>query len=370
MGRAAEGAAPPVAVHLERIAAGLDRPLFVTTAGDGSGRIFIVEQGGKILIHRDGRVLGRPFIDLGGELDTSRGERGLLGLAFADDYEQSGLLFVAYTAERQVRVGRMRRSLADPEVADPDSLEVVLAMADPAGNHNGGMLAIGPDGHLWIGTGDGGSAGDPWNNAQSLDSLLGKILRIDVREDPYRIPPDNPFAGRSGARPEIWAYGLRNPWRFSVDRATGDLWIGDVGQNAWEEIDFEPRVAGGGRNYGWRRLEGSRCYRPRSGCSAEDTVLPVYEYGHGKGCSVTGGYVYRGRALTGLVGWYLFGDYCRGTIWALRQVAAGGVEVAVLAESGLAISSFGELAGGELAVCDHRGGAVWRIAPQPEGGGP
>jgi len=351
---------PPLAVSWEEVVSGLERPLFVTHAGDGGGRLFVVEQPGRVRVVRDGKLLARPFLDVSARLDTNRGERGLLGLAFAPDYRRSGVFYIAHTAADEVRVSRLRVS-RDPDVADAGAVETVLAMPDPAGNHNGGMLAFGPDGYLWVGTGDGGAAGDPWNNAQDLGSLLGKILRLDVAVSPYAIPPGNPFAGRLLARPEIWAYGLRNPWRFSFDRATGELWIGDVGQNAWEEIDAEDPRRGGGVNYGWRVMEGHNCFRPRQGCDAEGLAPPVLEYGHGEGCSVTGGYVYRGRALSGLTGWYLFADYCRGTVWALAR-RTGAAEVAVLAQSGARVSSFGEDEAGELYLCDHERGRILRLS--------
>jgi glucose/arabinose dehydrogenase len=357
---AARGATPPtpegpapVAVRLGEIVSGLARPLFVTEPPGGGG-LFVVEQGGTIRIVRDGRLLDRPFLDLTAELDSSVGERGLLGLAFAPDYPSSGAFFVAHTAPGPaVEVRRFRRS-ADPLRADPASAERVLAMDDPASNHNGGMIAFGRDGYLYVGTGDGGKGGDPWNNAQDLDSLLGKVLRLDVSRAPYGIPPDNPFTDGRRGRSEIWAYGLRNPWRFSFDRETGELWIADVGQSSWEEVNVEDPRRGGGLNYGWKRMEGRHCYSPRKGCDAAGLHLPIHEYGHDRGCSVTGGYVYRGQAIPELVGLYLFADYCNGRIWALRR-DGDAAEVAVLLESRRRVSSFGEDAAGELYVCDHEG---------------
>jgi len=356
--------APEAGVALERIAEGLDRPLFATHAGDGTGRLFVVEQGGRVRIVRDGGLLERPFLDLAAALDNSRGERGLLGLAFAPDYPVSGRFYVAHTAPGPVvRIARYRVS-ADPDVAEPEPVATILDMDDPASNHNGGMIAFGPDGMLWIATGDGGSAGDPWDNARDRDSLLGKILRLDVSGTGYAVPPDNPFV-RGGGRPEIWALGLRNPWRFSFDRATGELWIGDVGQADWEEIDVEDPKAGGGRHYGWKTMEGRHCYSPKTGCDPSGLVLPVHEYGHDLGCSVTGGYVYRGAALPALRGSYLFADFCRGTLWALRRRADGVAEVATLRETRRQISSFGEDEAGEIYLCDHTGGAVHRLVPAP-----
>jgi glucose/arabinose dehydrogenase len=238
-------------------------------------------------------------------------------------------------------------------------------MEDPAGNHNGGMLAFGPDGYLWIGTGDGGSAGDPWGNAQNPKSLLGKMLRIDVRTRPYSIPADNPWRNESGHRPELWAIGLRNPWRYSFDRVTGELWIGDVGQFAWEEIDAVDSRRGG-RNFGWNRMEAAHCYEPKRGCVSAGLELPIHEYGHDRGCSVTGGYVYRGNAIPALAGRYLFSDYCSGTVWSLERGAGGEVTVAPLLQA-RSVSSFGEDEAGELYVCDHEGGVISRIAA-PAGG--
>lgn len=352
-------------VALEPLVSGLERPLFVTHAGDGSGRLFVVEQGGTIRVVRDGRLLATPFLDLTSQLDTSSGERGLLGLAFAPDYATSGRLYVAHTAPGpKVVIARYRVS-SDPDRADPASRATVLDMKDPAGNHNGGMLAFGPDGFLYHGSGDGGSAGDPWDNARDKRSLLGKLLRLDVATEPYAIPADNPFA-RGGGAPEVWAYGLRNPWRFSFDRSTGELWIGDVGQNAWEEVNVEDPKRGGGLNYGWKTMEGLHCFSPRQGCDPSGLELPVHEYGHDAGCSVTGGYVYRGEALPELAGAYLFSDYCKGTLWSLVRTPDGRAEVNVLLETRMQVSSFGEDEAGEIYLCDHGNGAVFRMIPAPE----
>lgn len=349
-------------VRLTEVAAGFDRPLLLTHAGDDSDRLFVVEQGGRIWILRSGRRSERPYLDARPLLDESSGERGLLGLAFAPDFARSGILYLSHTAPGPANVvTRLRVDPASDRVG-LDRVERVLAIDDPAHNHNGGMIAFGPDGFLWIGTGDGGRAGDPWDNARDLGSRLGKMLRIDVSTNPYRVPPDNPYVGRRGAAPEIWALGLRNPWRFSFDRETGELWIGDVGQGAWEEIDVEDPKAGGGRNYGWRTMEGRHCFDPRRGCDAAGLTLPVHEYGHGLGCSVTGGYVYRGRAIPELAGRYLFSDYCRGTIWALERTEDGGSRVEVLLESRRPVSSFGEGPDGEIYVCDHQG-SVLKIEP-------
>jgi len=358
---AVQSASPAPEIRLEVVASKLARPLFVTHAGDGSRRLFVVEQGGLIRILAGGRLLREPFLDARSLLDESGGERGLLGLAFAPDYARSRRFYIAHTAPGpSVRVTRLRVSV-DPNRADPASARVALELPDPASNHNGGMIAFGPDGYLWYGTGDGGRAGDPWDNARNPGSLLGKMLRLDVREEPYGIPPENPFAHSGGGRPEIWALGLRNPWRFSFDRGTGELWIADVGQNAWEEINVEDPRRGGGRHYGWRTMEGPECYSPRRDCNREGLTPPLHAYGHDWGCSVTGGYVYRGNAIPALVGTYLFSDYCSGTLWGLRRTGAGAAEVSVLLRTGLAMSSFGEDADGEIYLCDHRRGRVLRL---------
>jgi glucose/arabinose dehydrogenase len=352
---------PLARVRLVPVATGLERPLFVTHAGDGSGRLFVVEQGGTIRVARGGRLLERPFLDVTRRLDNSSGERGLLGLAFAPDYRTSGFFFLVRTAPGPSVVVERYRVSPDPDRADPGSAKTVLAMDDPASNHNGGMVAFGPDGYLWLGTGDGGRAADPWDNARDPRSLLGKLLRIDVRERLYAIPPDSPFAAGGRGRPEVWALGLRNPWRFSFDRATGELWIGDVGQGAWEEIDVVDPRRGGGMHFGWKTMEGRHCFDPPRGCDPAGLELPVHEYGHELGCSVTGGYVYRGRNLPALAGAYLFSDFCRGTVWTLMRQPEGPARVATLVESGAMVSSFGEDEAGELYLCDHRGGKVLRL---------
>jgi glucose/arabinose dehydrogenase len=355
----AAGAATPEPAELARLlvaADGLDRPLFVTHAGDGSGRLFVVEQGGKIRVVRDGKLLPEPFLDLGERLDSSGGERGLLGLAFAPDFATSRRLFVAHTARVAsgpvVRIARYLADSGDPDRGDPATESVVLEMADPAGNHNGGMLAFGPDGRLWAGTGDGGSGGDPWDNARSPTSLLGKLLRLDVETK-----------GSAGAAVEIWALGMRNPWRFSFDRATGEIWIGDVGQNAFEEIDVADSRRPAPLHFGWRTMEGFHCYDPRLGCDTAGLELPIHEYGRDAGCSVTGGYVYRGRAIPALVGRYLFSDYCTGPVWSLVRDEAGRARVTTLLQTGLRVSSFGEDEAGEVYLCDHGNGKVLKLVP-------
>jgi glucose/arabinose dehydrogenase len=292
----------------------------------------------------------------------------LLGLAFHPDYADNGLLFVNYTDRQGDTVVARFAVSDDPDQADPDSASIVLTVAQPAPNHNGGNIVFGPDGYLYIGLGDGGDAGDAFGNGQNGQTLLGAMLRIDVSVGdgaPYSIPPDNPFTGDPGVLDEIWAIGLRNPWRYSFDRLTGDLYIADVGQNVYEEVNIQPAASPGGENYGWPIMEGQHCYPERASCSAEGLALPVIEYDHTQGCSVTGGYVYRGRAFPALEGVYLFGDYCSGRIWGLAPGGDGTWQVAELIQSGVQISSFGEDEAGEIYVLDMRGGALYQIAARP-----
>jgi glucose/arabinose dehydrogenase len=348
---------------MRRIAGELDRPVYLTHAGDGSGRLFIVEKPGRIRIVKDGDLLPDPFLDITDRTRSTGNEQGLLGLAFDPQYRTNGRFFVDYIdLNGNTVVARYLVSADNPDKADPASGAAILRVNQPYANHNGGDLVFGPDGYLYIGMGDGGSAGDPLGNGQRLDTLLGKLLRIDVRSDPYAIPPDNPFLGRAGARPEIWAYGLRNPWRFSFDRATGDLYIGDVGQDAYEEIDFQPAGSAGGQNYGWNIMEGLHPYK---GGDTAGLVPPVAEYSHdGGNCSVTGGYVYRGTRIPPLQGTYLFGDYCTGTIWVLRRIA-GEWRMADWSgfSFGFPISSFGEDESGELYILDYKAGAAFIFEP-------
>jgi glucose/arabinose dehydrogenase len=349
---------------LQQIVAGLDHPTGLISAHDGTGRLFILEQTGAIRILKDGSVLPTHFLDLSGMVNTSGNERGLLGLAFDPAYASNGRFFVNYTdAEGNSVTARYSVSTADPDLADPASGVPILRIAHPQySNHNGGNLVFGPDGYLYFGMGDGGSGGDPNGNGQNLDVLLGKLLRLDVSGESYAIPPDNPFVGRAGARPEIWAYGLRNPWRYSFDRKTGDLYIGDVGQDSYEEIDFQPAGDPGGENYGWNFMEGFHSYQ---GQAPPGLTPPVAEYDHSGGnCSVTGGYVYRGTRLPDLSGMYVFGDYCSGRIWVLAH-AADGWKAAVWLETTLAITSFGEDDSGELYVLDRKTGGVFLLADTP-----
>jgi glucose/arabinose dehydrogenase len=343
-------------------------PVGITNAGDG--RVFIVQQSGTIVIHDTLQLLPTPFLDIS-SLVRFGGEQGLLGLAFHPRYAQNGFFFVNYTDRNgDTVIARYQVSANDRNRADPASRKELLFIDQPYANHNGGELQFGPDGYLYIGMGDGGSGGDPENRAQSLKQLLGKMLRIDVDHgDPYAIPPTNPFLNTTGPRPEIWAYGLRNPWRFSFDRETGDLWIADVGQGIWEEVSFQPVTSIGGENYGWRLMEGTHCFNPGSNCNAAgNLVQPLIEYSHSTGgCSVTGGYVYRGVRYPRLRGMYIYGDYCSGKVWAAQRNASGPATVVELADTDFSISAFGQDSSGELYLADL-GGAVYRIVdPRPVG---
>ncbi|WP_240550117.1 PQQ-dependent sugar dehydrogenase [Candidatus Roseilinea sp. NK_OTU-006] len=350
---------------LQMIAEGLDKPTYLTHAGDGSGALYITEQPGRVRVWRDGQLLPTPFLDLTDRVGNRGSEQGLLSIAFSPDFEQSRRFFVNYTDNGGDTVISGFIANADGLTADPSSEWVVMRIEQPYANHNGGQIQFGPDGMLYIGMGDGGAAGDPQNFAQNMRSLLGKMLRIDVSRSspaqPYRVPADNPSVG-DGARPEIWAFGLRNPWRFSFDRATGDLFIADVGQNAFEEINFQP-AGQGGQNYGWKFREGLALYAGDPGTLA--LTDPIHQYAHREGgCSVTGGYVYRGSALPSLVGAYIYGDFCSGRIWTLRPNGNGAWQNDVLFSTPYNISSFGEDEAGELYVLDHNG-AVYKLVGAP-----
>ena len=366
-------------VRLETVVGGLRSPVFVTHAGDASGRLFVLEQAGRIRIVKNGRLLAAPFLDITARVDFA-GEKGLLGLAFHPSFKANGRFFVNYTTRTagplRTVIAEYRVSASDPDTADATET-LILEFNQPFDNHNGGMVAFGPDGYLYIGAGDGGSGGDPQNNGQRLATLLGKVLRIDVDSaSPYAIPADNPFVDRTGARGEIWAYGLRNPWRFSFDRLTGRLFLGDVGQNSVEEVDLIER----GANYGWRIMEGSRCFSPASGCNRAGLILPITDYRNPTdGISVTGGYVYRGPQVTSLRGAYIFGDFGSSRIWSLVEQSAGIWKRSELLKPGFGISSFGEDEQGEVYVVDYEtvNGSVRRLLfgstqvfPQvPDGGG-
>ncbi len=325
------------------VANGLTRPVDLQSSFDGSGRLFIIEKYGAIRIFKDGLLSPQPFLAIDDRVDDGSNEMGLLGLAFHPNFEQNGYFYVNYTGEGGHT--RISRFTASGDVADPNSEQVLMVIDQPFPNHNGGAVAFGPDGYLYLGLGDGGAAGDPFKNGQNTDALLGKILRIDVNNgDPYSIPTDNPFGN------EVWAYGLRNPWRMSFDRATGDLWIGDVGQNQYEEIDYLPAGSPGGANFGWSIMEASYGY---DGVAEPGLLLPAAEYSHDFGCSVTGGYVYRG-SMPEWNGIYLYGDYCSGTVWGLILVD-GQWQSKVLFEPDLRITSFGEDEAGELYLVSDTG---------------
>ena len=359
------GRAP--AVRLEPVVA-VTRAIAIEGVRDGSGRLLVASQSGQVWTLSGMSRSAEPILDIAGRI-TSGGERGLLGLALHPRYPADSRLFVDYTDRSgNTVVSSFRATHGDPIRVDPASERVILRVAQPYPNHNGGGIAFGPDGNLYIALGDGGSAGDPQGNGQRLDTLLGKILRISIDQPAggaaYAVPPDNPFVARTGARPEIWVLGLRNPWRFSFDRATGDLWIGDVGQNLWEEVDVA-RSGAGGLNFGWVRMEGFHCYPASNPCDTSGLVLPVAEYGHGPGCSITGGYVYRGRAQPALVGWYLFTDYCSGVIYAIDPAGDGRREPQRVGQASSGAAAFGEDEAGELYLANVSDGSVSRLAVSP-----
>ncbi|MGE3072996.1 MAG: sorbosone dehydrogenase family protein [Dehalococcoidia bacterium] len=350
----------------KKVASGYQRPTFVTNAGDGSGRLFVLEKRGVIsVIDKDGNKETKPFLDITSLVLSSGNEQGLLGLAFHPDFAQNGRFFVDYTAKNADNTVAEFHVPTAGGPADSTPVKTLFAIKDIYPNHNGGMLAFGPDGYLYVSTGDGGSGGDPNGNGQNLKAYLGKILRVDVDSgDPYGIPPTNPYAKIAGARAEIWAYGLRNPWRFSFDSQTGDLWIGDVGQNKYEEIDFQLAADKGGANYGWNIMEGLHCYKPATGCDQTGLVKPVFEYDHGSGCSVTGGYVYRGKAVSAFSGKYLFTDYCDSTLWATTRSPSGEVTTQELGKLPGGVSSFGLDEVGELYFVTDSEGGVYRFVPK------
>ncbi len=357
---------PLPALRVERAFPSLDfRRLTNMVQPPGAPELFFVtEQPGVVRVFPNDPDAAEAaiFLDIRDRVSDENNEEGLLGLAFDPGYASSGHFYVYYSAAspRRSVVSRFTAKDDNPLAADPNSEVVIMWVTQPYGNHNGGQLAFGPDGYLYAGLGDGGSAGDPRGNGQNLGTLLGAVLRIDPSSPSgdvnYTIPPDNPFVGVEDARGEIWAYGLRNPWRFSFDRETGALWTGDVGQNRLEEIDLVAR----GLNYGWNVMEGSQCFSPRSGCDGSAYEAPVAEYGRSDGCSVTGGYVYRGNDIPALFGAYVYGDYCSGKIWGLRHDGRSVTEQALLVESGLLITSFGEEAEGNLYVLSRDEG-IYRL---------
>jgi glucose/arabinose dehydrogenase len=359
-------------IRVSTVVGGFKSPLAVVNAGDGSGRLFVVERPGRIKVVRDGAVVDPPMLDIH-ERILAGGERGLLGLAFAPDYPTDPRLFVDYTdLKGDTVVSSFTVPAATPDRADPSSERILLRFDQPFPNHNGGGLAFGPDGDLYVAAGDGGSGGDPMGNGQNLDTLLGKLLRIrpgapDGSDPPYTIPPGAPFADQPGARPEIRAYGLRNPWRFSFDRATGDLWIGDVGQGLWEEVDVirasdPPNAA---PDFGWNVMEGRHCYNADT-CVKDGLTLPIAEYDHSDGsCAIIGGYVGRASDEPALDGGYLYGDSCSGDIWVLDAAEPSSAEPRLLVRSGHSISSFGEDEAGHLYFTDLGSGDLIRVEPVP-----
>lgn len=365
-------------ISLTREFSGLSQPVHITHAGDGSGRLFVIEQVGRIRIIKNGVLLSTPFLNI-----TSRvgccGERGMLSVAFPPGYGNKGYFYVYYTNTSGNIVVARYFLTSNPDIADPNSEQIVLTISHPTfANHNGGQLAFGPDdGYLYLGTGDGGGAGDPSGNAQNPNSLLGKILRIDVesgnptRQNPttYTIPSTNPYAQTQGYRGEIWALGLRNPWRFSFDRQTHDLYIGDVGQDTEEEVDFQSASSTGGENYGWNILEGSLCFNPPSGCVPPSMYSPpVSEYNHGSndsiGCAVTGGFVYRGVNYPDMQGIYFYGDYCTGRIWGLKFDGSAW-QSTLLLDTTYTISTFGEGEDGNLYLADYANGDIYMLKTGP-----
>jgi glucose/arabinose dehydrogenase len=360
-----DAAAATPQLFFQLVASGLNSPVAVTNAGDGSGRLFITQQSGEILIYNGTQLLSTPFLDISGKL-LFGGERGLLSVAFHPNYQSNGYFYADYTRAGDGATVIARYSVsANPNIAN--TTETILkVIAQPYNNHNGGQLQFGPDGYLYIGMGDGGSSGDPENRAQNPTSLLGKILRIDVDGGaPYAIPPDNPFVNNPNVADEIWAFGVRNPWRFSFDRQTGDLFIADVGQNAWEEIDFQAASSAGGRNYGWSCFEGLHNYDTSRTCTTYGALTsPILEYAHGAGdsigCSVTGGYRYRGSQFPALVGTYLYADYCTGTVWGGSFNGTSWTS-SQLADTSYNVSAFGEDEAGELYLVDLNG-AVYHIS--------
>lgn len=358
----------PVSYRFEALGGKFDQPLYVTHAGDGSSRLFVVEQAGQIwIIFPDGSTSTEPFLDIGFLItdDTFRGgytERGLLGLAFHPNYAVNGQFYVYYfDRDMHTVLARLRVSADDPNRADLQSVEVLLRVKQPYTDHNGGMILFGPDGYLYLGIGDGGGTqGDPERNGQSLQTYLGKILRLDVNrtqsDKPYAIPADNPFVNHPDALPEIWAYGLRNPWRFSFDRETGDLFIGDVGWATAEEINYVPAGTESGLNFGWNIFEGTERTLVRKDDPAPVPVMmPIATYDHTQGCSVTGGYVYRGFELQSLRGVYLYGDYCNGNLWLAQRTFDGRWEVRLWKNTLRQIASFGEDERGEFYLVDYKG---------------
>jgi len=356
---------PPATLTLTPVVSGLTSPVDLQFPNDGSGRMLVVEQAGSIRMVANGSLLSTPFLDITAKV-SSGGEMGLLGLAFHPQFTQNHLFYVHYdrTVAGQIQsvIAEYRVSAGDMNIADPTSERILLTVDQPFSNHKGGQIVFGPDGFLYLGFGDGGSGGDPMGNGQNLETMLGKMLRIDVNRQSggkqYAIPPSNPFAN-GGGLPEIFAYGLRNPWRFSFERGGTRLLVGDVGQDAYEEVD----LLESGKNYGWNVMEGLHCYKPSTGCNMTGLTMPILEYPHSDGEAVVGGFVYKGTAISGLSGAYLFGDYISGTIWESVESPPGTWTRTPLLSTRRNISSFGQDTTGELYVVDYSGG-VLKLAPQ------
>jgi glucose/arabinose dehydrogenase len=360
----------PANVVFREAMSGLTQPIFIANAGDGSNRLFIVERAGRIRVFKDGNLLAAPFLDIQSIVNDSGSEQGLLALAFHPDYETNRQFYTVHTDQSGSLVLSRFLSSVSPNLANPNSRVPLLTIPHPTHqNHNGGTLAFGPDGYLYWSTGDGGGGGDPFGNAQNLNSLLGKILRLDVDHAApglnYAVPAGNPFYNLPNRRGEIWAYGLRNPWRISFDRGTGDLFIGDVGQGSREEIDFQPAGSAGGEDYGWRIMEGSLCFNPSAGCDQSGKVLPVAEYSHSQGCSVTGGYIYRGAFYPDMQGRYFYGDFCAGILFSLYDDPVNGWTVTQVADTPYQISTFGQDEQGELYLTDYGAGTVYQMCYGP-----
>lgn len=355
----------PNSIRLTAIATGLNRPLYLTHAGDGTGRLFILEQGGVIHVWENGAILPTPFLNVTDLLtwDVNTGgytERGLLGIAFHPNYEENGRFFINYTNRDGATVVAEYAVSDDPYIADAASGRIIFTQSQPYANHNGGHMDFGPDGYLYFSLGDGGSADDPLSTGQNPADLLGSMLRIDVDNGfPFTVPSTNPFVGTDVGADAIWNYGLRNVWRFSFDRATGDLYMGDVGQNQWEEINFQPSYSFGGENYGWKAYEANHAYL---GSASGEVVAPIVEYDHSQGCSITGGYVYRGQAIPDLQAAYLYGDWCTGLIWTAYRDLEMNWQSSLFLTTAYRISSFGEDESGELYIIDYSGD-VLRIDP-------
>jgi len=358
------GGGPPPTLALTPVVSGLSSPVDLQFPGDGSSRLFVVQQAGAVRIVTNGSLVATPFLDITSKVNSG-GEMGLLGLAFHPQFSQNHLFYVHYdrmsAAQVQSVIAEYHVSAGDPNVADPNSERILFTVDQPFTNHKGGQIVFGPDGFLYIGFGDGGSGGDPQGNGQNLQTMLGKMLCIDVNSQSagkqYAIPATNPFAS-GGGLPEIWAYGLRNPWRFSFERGGSRLFVGDVGQDQFEEVD----ILEGGKNYGWNVMEGMHCFNPASGCNMNDLTMPIAEYSHSEGEAIVGGFVYKGAAIPKLAGAYVFGDYSSGTIWELVESPPGTWTRTKLLSTGRKVSSFGQDLAGDLYVVDYSGSVLKLVA--------